>query len=92
MNTETAETIALQALAFLVKDEKRLSQMLEASGLTAEDLKKGCQDEAFLGGILDNILKEDNLLLDFCTVASLSPKTLAEAREALPGGAEFFLD
>lgn len=86
MTTEQAETIALQALAFLVKNEELLNHFLTSSGLTPQDLKNRFREPELLGGILDAILAEDGVLLDFCNTMSLSPETLVMARRALPGG------
>lgn len=88
MTTEQAETIALQALAFLVKDEELLSHFLTQSGLTPQDLKTHFQDSELLGGVLDAFLADDALLLAFCNTVSLSPETLVMARRALPGVSE----
>ena len=86
MTKEQAEIIALQALSFLAKDEDRLGQFLISSGLTPQELKGRVREPDLLGGVLDAILSDDNLLLEFCNSASLSPDTIIRARRALPGG------
>ena len=88
MTTEHAETIALQALAFLVKDEALLSHFLTNSGLTPQDLKTRFREPELLGGVLDAILADDAVLLAFCNTMSLSPETLVIARRMLPGSIE----
>ena len=88
MTSEQAETIALQALAFLVKDEVLLNQFLTNSGLTPQDLKTSFREPDFLGGVLDAMLADDALLLSFCNTMSLSPETLVMARKVLPGWIE----
>jgi hypothetical protein len=88
MTTEHAETIALQALAFLVKDETLLSHFLTNSGLTPQDLKTRFREPELLGGVLDAILADDAILLAFCNTMSLSPETLVMARRMLPGSIE----
>jgi len=40
MDKEQAETIALQALSFLAKDEELLGSFLANSGLSPDELKK----------------------------------------------------
>jgi hypothetical protein len=90
MNTEQAETIALQALAYLIKDEELLEQFLTTSGLSPDDLKKKFNDPQLLGGVLDAILSDDAVLLAFCNTVSLSPETLIKARKTLPGGYEIY--
>ena len=90
MEKEKAETIALQALAFLAKDDELLARFLMASGITPQDLKNRFRDSDFLGGVLDAVLGDDLVLLAFCNSASLSPETLIKARRALPGGYEIY--
>jgi hypothetical protein len=86
MQIEQAETIALQALSFLAKDDELLGQFLTNTGLTAQELKKRVREPDLLGGVLDAILENDTILLEFCTITSLSPDTIILARRALPGG------
>jgi hypothetical protein len=88
MNRESAETIALQALSFLAKDEDLLTHFLMSTGLTLQDLKKRYREPDLLGGVLDAILADDKVLLGFCNAASLSPDTLIIARSTLPGSYE----
>lgn len=88
MDQEQAETIALQALAFLAKDDDLLKRFLDSSGLTPQELKNRFRERDLLGGVLDMILGNDEILLSFCKAASLSPDTLVKARLALPGGTE----
>lgn len=86
MDKEQAETIALQALSFLAKDEELLAQFLMSTGLTPQELKKRLREPDLLGGVLDAILANDSVLLEFCNATSLSPDTLIMARRVLPGG------
>lgn len=88
MTTEQAETIALQALAFLAKEDDLLAHFLTSSGLTPQDLKDHFREPELLGGILDAVLANDAVLLAFCNTMSLSPETLVMARRALPGANE----
>ncbi len=85
MTQEQAETIALQALSFLAKHEELLAQFLMSSGLSPLELKKRIREPDLLGGVLDAILANDAVLLDFCKITSLSPTTVVGARKALPG-------
>ena len=86
MKREEAETIALQALAFLAKDEEILEHFLTLTGLTLPELRNRVREPDLLGGVLDAILANDTVLLNFCNAASLSPDTILLARRALPGG------
>jgi hypothetical protein len=86
MTREQAETIALQALSFLVKDDELLEQFLTSTGLTLQELKTRVKEPELLGGVLDAILINDQVLLAFCNASALSPNTIIMARHSLPGG------
>ena len=86
MTNQQAETIALQALAFLAHEENLLTQFLTNTGLTPQDLKNRFQEPELLAGVLDAILADDAVLMTFCNTVSLSPETLVIARRVLPGG------
>lgn len=90
MDKEQAETIGLQALSFLAKDEDLLGQFLANSGLSPAELKMRLKDPQLLGGVLDAILADDHVLLAFCNFSSLSPETIIKARKELPGGYEIY--
>ena len=86
MDVKLAETIGLQGLAFLAKHEELLTQFVSQSGLSLKELKDRAQDPELLGGVLDLILEDDKVLLDFCNLADTSPATIIKARSVLPGG------
>lgn len=88
MTTQEAETIALQALAFLAQEDNLLSQFLTNTGLNPQDLKDHFHEPELLAGVLDTILADDSVLITFCNTVSLSPETLVRARRALPGATE----
>ena len=83
---ESAETLALQAIAFLADDDERLYRFISTCGLTAQDLHHAVGDSAALAGILDYILGDDALVVGFADYADLPPEAPAAARRALPGG------
>lgn len=85
MKRENAETIALQALAWLAADEDEMNAFMGQTGLDQAALRSGAGDAAFLGGVLDYILAEEARLMAFAGDAGLKPDLPARARAALPG-------
>jgi hypothetical protein len=85
MKQEQAETLALQALTFLVDDEDRMDRFLALSGLDQNDVRQRIGDPAFLGGVLDHLLGHEPDLLEFATAAEIDPMLIQRARAALPG-------
>jgi len=79
------ETIALQALAFLVEDEERLSRFLGLTGIDMTALRGLATDKAGLGAVLDYLLNWEPLLLEFAAALDLAPDAILRARKDLPG-------
>lgn len=89
MEMTVAESIALQALQYLLDDDKRKQTFLAVTGLDAVALAEGTTDQHFLAGILDYLLASENLLLDFCEQTALPPNLPGQARNTL-GGESYF--
>jgi len=85
---ENAETVALQALGWLAAHEDLLPVFLGASGASLSELRGRAADPEFLGAVLDFLLMDDAWVKEFCTNAGLPFSRPAEARAALPGGAQ----
>jgi len=88
MQQETAETIALQALGWMAGDEELLPVFMGASGVSADDMRTGAADPAFLISLLDFIMMDDAWVMKFCDAFGHGYDAPMQARQALPGGAQ----
>jgi hypothetical protein len=79
--------LALKALAFLAGEEQAFGQFLSLSGLRPDELKERAGEPQLLAAVLDFLLGDDRLLLDFAQAEGVGAKTIHEARRALPGAA-----
>ncbi len=86
---ESAETLALKALAWLAEDRDRLGAFLAASGAAPADLARQAGEPAFLGAVLDHLLSSDALVVAFCDAEAIAYDRPMRARAALPGGAQW---
>ena len=86
MTPEAAQTIAIQALGWLVGNDELLPVFMDSTGTSAEDLKAGIEDSSLLISVLDFILLEDQWVLDLCDVVGFDPQKLQLVRHTLPGG------
>ncbi len=86
MNPQAAQTIAIQALGWLVGNDELLPAFMGSTGIDAEALKAGVEDPSLLVSVLDFILMEDQWVLDYCDFAGFDPHKLQSVRYALPGG------
>lgn len=84
---EAAETLALQALTWVMADADRAGAFLVATGAGPADLRRGARDPHFLGAVLDFLLSDDEHVIAFCTENGLPFDRPLAARAALPGGA-----
>jgi hypothetical protein len=82
---ERAEILALEALAWLAGQPDAVAKFLTISGLEASDLRRAVGDSGLQGSVLDFLLADEKLLLDFCQSASLKPQAVHNARHLLDG-------
>lgn len=87
MKSDQATTIAQEALLWLSRDPEMLSHFLQASGASPEDVRKGLENQEFLGFVLDFVLMSDETVLGAAAAAGVAPERIARARAVLPGGA-----
>lgn len=86
MTRDAAERIGIRALGRLAEDPDALGAFLAASGTDAAELRERAAEPEFLGFVLDFLLADEPLLIDFCDGAGLPYDAPMRAREALPGG------
>ena len=86
MTPERAETLALQALAYIAQDDTLMPRLLALTGLGPDDLKTAVDKPETLAGVMDFLLQDEKALLAFCEAVEIAPEDPARARSALPGG------
>lgn len=84
--TESAETLALEAVAFLFQDEERIERFFNASGLEPNDVRARLTDPALLAAVCAFLLTDDVLVLDFCQGRQCLPEDLHRAQHRLEQG------
>jgi Protein of unknown function (DUF3572) len=82
---ERAETLGLQALAFIAADEERFQRFLVSTGTTPDDARARAADPHFLAGVYDHMLADEALLVAFADTAGIAPEKIVAARYRLPG-------
>lgn len=86
MQQESAQTVALQALAWLAGDEEMLDAFLATTGAEAADLRRRAEEVEFQVAILDFLLMNDAYVIGFCDSAGIAYTTPMTALVALQGG------
>ena len=80
---QTAEMLAVQALAFIAEDDGRLSGFIALTGIAVQSIRDAAREPNFLAGLLEHIVADENLLIAFAASAGIDPAEVARARQAL---------
>ena len=83
MDAESAETIALSALAFLAEDLPRLGRFLALTGLGPGELKAEARSPRILAAVLNHLLQDESLLLVFAASGNVAPELIGPAHAVL---------
>jgi len=85
MSPEQAQTIALQALGWLVANDDLYPVFLGSTGGAVEDLREQAGDPAFQSSVLEFLTNDDAWVVAFCDAQGLKYDMPLRARYALPG-------
>ena len=83
IDRETAETIAVQGLAFLAEEPARLQRFLLATGLEASDIRARADSPELMSAVLEHLAADESLLLVFAATHKLAPESIGEAVRVL---------
>ena len=83
MDRDAAEVLAINALGFLAADADRIEAFLSLAGVSPSELRRSAGSPEFLAGVMDHLLQNEGLLLDF--EYGVDPTEPARARRQLPG-------
>ena len=82
---EMAETLAIQALAFIAEEPERMGAFLSVTGIAPEAIREAARESDFLAGVLEHMLGDESLLIAFADSAGIDPAEVARARGAFGG-------
>jgi hypothetical protein len=82
---ETAEMLAIQALAFIAEEPERLNRFLGMTGIPLAQIRDAAHEPGFLAGVLEHMLGDESLLIAFAEAAGIDPAQVARAHGALGG-------
>jgi hypothetical protein len=83
---DEAETIALNALAFLADSPDGLELLMDQSGLDLAIIRQRAAERDFLAALLDFLMANEALLARFCQSTQTEPKAVQMANHVLSGG------
>ena len=88
LSQENAEVFSLNVLGWIVGQEDILPAFLGASGASENDIRERAADPVFLLSVLEFLMMDDQWVISCCDALQVPYERVAEARHALPGGAE----
>ena len=91
MKQEAAAEIAISAISHIASDERMVLAFLQYAGLSPDGLREQASDPAFLGGVLDFVLGDEEIAASFCNDQGMTGEDLMRARLALPGAARDYV-
>ena len=80
---EEAELVALQALGWVLADERRADRLLAVTGLDPDSLRAGVGDPAVLGALLGFLEEYEPDLVACAEAIGQEPQALVSARRVL---------
>lgn len=83
MTRETAEALALNALVWVLGDERRMERLLSLTGLTGDELRGRLTDPHLLAAVLDFLSSYEPDLIACAADLGQRPDALIAARSAL---------
>jgi hypothetical protein len=83
VSRESAESLAVQVLAFLAADPDRLGRFMAVTGIAPDAIRTAAAEPGFLVGVLDHVLADERLLIAFADEAAIPPEEIGRARAAL---------
>ena len=88
LSAQSAETVALNVLSWLVGNEELLPVFLGSTGASASDLRDRAAEPEFLGSVLDFLMMDDSWVISFCDANAVAYDLPGQARAVLSGGAD----
>ena len=88
ISAQSAETLALNVLSWLVGNEELLPVFLGSTGASAQDLRDRASEPEFLGSVLEFLMLDDSWVIAFCDANSVPYDVPSQARAVLSGGSD----
>lgn len=80
---DRAEEIAIYGLAFLAEDALRLGRFLALTGAGPQTLARAKEEPEVLASVLEYLLGDEELLVQFAGEAEVDPETIQAAWDRL---------
>lgn len=86
LTLDMAQSMALQALEFILGEEALITRFMALSGLSEADLKENIESLEFQAQFLEFLIMHEPDLIDFAGHVDQKPETIVQAWQKLGGG------
>ncbi|MEM6409082.1 MAG: DUF3572 domain-containing protein [Pseudomonadota bacterium] len=86
MSPDAAQTLALQALGWILSTDDLAQVFMGSTGASVDTMRENATDPAFLASVLDFLMMDDTWVTGFCDHAGFDYMDPMRARQMLPGG------
>jgi hypothetical protein len=83
MTPQSAEALALKTLEFLANSPDNLDGFLAVTGINGYELRERAEEPVVLAAVVDFMLKNEGLLIEFCDTASIRSRDVHAALHVL---------
>ena len=88
ISADSAETLALNVLNWLVGNDELLPVFQGATGVSVQDLRDRAGEVEFLTSVLDFLVLDDSWVIAFCDANSVPYELPGQARAVMAGEAD----
>lgn len=89
---EAAEFVAVKAIEYFARNPEALGTFMAYAGVGPDDLRHALTNPKtstdFLVGVLDYLMMDEKMLLDFATEMQITPQDIVKARLCFPGASD----
>jgi len=85
IDANSSESLAIQALSFLVEKPEWLAEFLAMTGVNPGSLRQFAHQRTFLGAVLEYVSGDSERLAAFASAAGTEPASVDQARIVLTG-------
>lgn len=86
---EAAQSLAIDALAYLSNTPDLMQRFLALTGIEASQIRDAAREPHFFAGVLKFFTAHEPTLMAFCEATDTPPQSIQAAVAALPGGSDF---
>ena len=87
-NFDHAESTGAAVFAFLAAEPEHFSRFADITGIDLSDIKETAGTKEFLAGVLEYLLSDESLLLNFCENNNIQPGSVQKAQMILSGNTQ----